>query len=337
MSHVEPHNDLWGQAFLRAKIKRDRRLADPSMADREFVIQTLVRERDELKEHCARMEALLENTGFPPGHFYSPIVDVKDAQVAREMRERLLAPSPAGVDVDVPRIREMMQLLASHHREFPFPRQPQEPYRFHRDNPYFGAHDASVLFSMLLAFRPKRVVEVGCGYSSCLLLDTNEMFFDGAISLTLIDPFLDELSALFGPKGAPGARLYPQKLQDVSLEIFGELEANDILFIDSSHVSKTGSDVNHYLFRILPSLKPGVLIHVHDIPWPFEYPESWVVEEKRSWNEAYALHAFLQYNASFEILYWNNLVVRHLFEELRSLMPVCVEDGGASLWLRRKG
>jgi len=306
------------------------------MDKREVVIQALVRERDELKEHCIRIEGLLENTGFPPGHFYSPIVDVKDAQVVREVRERFSGPSPAGVDIDVPRMRETLRLLTSHHGQFPFSRHPQEPWRFHWDNPYFNAHDASVLFSMLLAFRPKRFIEVGCGHSSCLLLDTNEMFLDGAMSLTLIDPFLDDLSALFGPKGTPGARLYPQKLQDVPLDIFRELEANDILFIDSSHVSKTGSDVNHYLFRILPSLKPGVLIHVHDIPWPFEYSESWVIEDKRSWNEAYAVHAFLQYNASFEILYWNDFVARQMPEDLGSLMPVGAENGGASLWLRRK-
>ena len=303
----------------------------------DFVIQTLVKERDELKEHCVRMEGLLENTGFPPGHFYSPIVDVKDAQVVKEVHERLLAPPPAGVEIDIQRMRETMRLLASHHGKFPFSRQPQEPYRFHWDNPYFGAHDASILFSMLLAFRPRRVIEVGCGHSSCLLLDTNEMFPGGAMKLTLIDPFLDHLRALFGPKGAPGTRMYPQKLQDVPLEIFGELEANDILFIDSSHVSKTGSDVNHYLFRILPSLKPGVLIHVHDIPWPFEYPETWVLEDKRSWNEAYALHAFLQYNAQFEILYWNDFIASQLLDELRFLMPVCAENGGGSLWLRRVG
>lgn len=301
------------------------------------MIKALVRERDELKEHCARLERLLANTSFPPGHFYSPIVDVKDAQVVRTVRERFLAPSLAGVDVDIPRMRETMRLLAAHHQHFPFSRHPQAPWRFHWDNPYFAAHDASVLFSMLLAFRPKRFIEVGCGYSSCLLLDTNEMFLDGGLSLALIDPFPDDLNELFGPKGAPGARLYPQKLQDVPLEIFAELEANDILFIDSSHVSKTGSDVNYYLFRILPLLKPGVLIHVHDIHWPFEYSENWVFEEKHSWNEAYIVHAFLQYNESFEILYWSNFVFSNLLDELRTLMPICAENGGGSLWVRRKG
>jgi hypothetical protein len=312
------------------------------MDEHQVTIQTLIRERDELKEHCARLQGLLENTDFPPGHFYSPIVDRKDVCVVRAVHERALGLSPAGVDLDVPRMRETMRLLASHYRDFRFPRDlqaaiPAQPLRFHWDNPYFSAHDATVLFSMLLAFRPKSVIEVGCGYSSCLLLDTNEMFLDGAMSLTLIDPFLDDQSALFGPKGATGARLYPQRLQDVPLEIFAELEANDIFFIDSSHVSKTGSDVNYYLFRILPLLKPGVLIHVHDIHWPFEYPAIWVFDEKHSWNEAYILHAFLQYNTSFEILYWNNFVFCNLLEELRSLMPVCAENGGGSLWLRRKG
>ncbi|MGA2712933.1 MAG: class I SAM-dependent methyltransferase [Bryobacteraceae bacterium] len=304
-------------------------------AAQQAAIQTLIRERDELKDHCFRLQGLLENTGFPPGHFYSPVVDIKDPQAASDVRSRLGAPRPAGIDVDAGRIGEMMRRLASHHAHFPFPHQPREPYRFYIENPFFGAHDASVLFSMLLAFRPKRVIEAGCGYSSCLLLDTNEMFFDNAMDLTLIDPYLDEIQSRFGPKSAPGARLYPSKLQNVPIGIFEELEENDILFIDSSHVCKTGSDVNYYLFQILPLLKPGVLIHVHDILYPFEYPEPWVFEDKRSWNEAYVLRAFLQYNARFEIVYWCDFVVNHLHNELRSLMPLCLENGGGSLWLRR--
>jgi predicted O-methyltransferase YrrM len=305
------------------------------MKEHQKIIETVIRERDELKEHCFRLQGLLENTGFPPGHFYSPVVDVGDPHAIHDSRERLQSQPPAGVDVDSPRMIEMVRVLASHHARFPFPRHHQEPYRFYFQNPYFCAHDASILFSMLLTFRPRRVIEVGCGYSSCLLLDTNEMFFDQSIELTLIDPYLEELRVRFGPKGAPGAKLYFNKLQDVPLAIFEELEENDILFIDSSHVSKTGSDVNHYLFRILPLLKPGVVIQVHDIPWPFEYPENWVLEEKRSWNEAYLLRAFLEYNSRFEIIYWCDFVVHHLRDELISRMPVCMEDGGASIWLRR--
>jgi hypothetical protein len=188
---------------------------------------------------------------------------------------------------------------------------------------------------MLLEFRPRRVIEVGCGYSSCLMLDTNERFFNGSLDLTLIDPALGELRSLFGERGAGAARLLSDRVQNVPPEVFERLEANDILFMDSSHVSKTGSDVNYLLFQILPVLKPGVLVHVHDILYPFEYPEEWVLKDKRSWNEAYALHAFLQYNSAFEIVYWNNFVWHRLRENLAALMPLCLENEGGSIWLRR--
>jgi predicted O-methyltransferase YrrM len=307
------------------------------MNEYQTIIDTVIRERDELKEHCFRLQGLLENTGFPPGHFYSPVVDVHEPQAAQAARDRLKAPALDGVAFDSTRILETLRILAEHHKKFPFPREPDAKYRFYLDNPYFGAHDASALFSMILLHRPKRIIEVGCGYSSCLLLDTNEIFFNGSIELILIDPYLEDLQKHFGPKGAPGAHLHYQKLQDVPLKIFAELEPNDILFIDSSHVAKTGSDVNHYLFRIFPLLKPGVIIHVHDILWPFEYAESWVLEDKRSWNEAYILHAFLQFNPSFEIVYWCDFVINNLRDELRALMPICMENGGGSIWFRRIG
>jgi hypothetical protein len=89
------------------------------------------------------------------------------------------------------------------------------------------------------------------------------------------------------------------RLQDVDQEIFARLKANDILFIDSSHVAKIGSDVNHLMSEILPILAPGVHIHFHDIFYPFEYPRQWV-EEGRAWNEAYLLEAFLSFNSEFE-------------------------------------
>ena len=229
----------------------------------------------------------------------------------------------------------MMERLAEHHRHFSFPRNQTAGYRFHFDNPFFGCYDASILFSMLLEFRPCRIIEVGCGHSSCLLLDTNDRFFDGALDLTLIDPSLDNLKQLFGPGGAGNARLISRPVQDVAREVFEQLEENDILFLDSSHVSKTGSDVNYLLFEILPALKPGVLVHIHDILYPFEYPEEWVLKEKRSWNESYLLRAFLQYNSAFEIVYWNNFAWHRMHEDLGRLMPLCLENEGGSIWLRR--
>lgn len=273
-----------------------------------------------------------ERAGYPPGHYYSPVPDIHDPSVIRAVEQRLTAPAPMGVHVDRDAMKALLRKLGARHPSFPFPREKNGLNRFYFDNPFFGCHDASVYFSMLLEFRPSRVVEVGSGFTSRLLLDANERFFDNALDIALIDPSLASLKDLDPP---PGTAMLACLLQEVPLGLFERLEANDILFIDSSHVSKTGSDVNFYLFEILPRLKPGVLIHIHDIFWPFEYPAEWVLGEKRGWNEAYAVRAFLRYNAAFEILYWNNFVFHDLRGELKDSMPLCMENEGGSLWIRK--
>jgi hypothetical protein len=260
------------------------------------------------------------------------VVGVDDAHAIRAVRERLSAAPPAGVAFDPDAIRATMRRLAAHHGLFPFRKDHDGVNRFYYDNPFFGCHDASVYFSMLLEFRPKRVVEIGSGFSSRLLLDTNERFFGGGIGVTLIDP---SLAALDDLRPAADTRMLSCPVQDAPVELFDRLEANDILFVDSSHVGKTGSDVNYYLFQILPRLKPGVIIHIHDMFWPFEYLAEWVLSDRRSWNEAYLVHAFLQYNSAFEILYWNNYAFHFLGAELREAMPLCMGNEGGSLWLSK--
>ena len=136
----------------------------------------------------------------------------------------------------------------------------------------------------------------------------------------------------------------PKVVQDVPLSRFDELRKNDILFIDSSHVSKTGSDVNYIFFEILPRLRSGVLIHVHDVPYPFEYGED-IVYEGRAWNEAYVLRAFLQFNRAFELLLYPSYLT---FQRLtigqdsewgldigKRLIPKCMDPLGPSLSLRK--
>jgi len=303
--------------------------------DYPSIIQTLVSERDALKGHCQRLQKLVDDAGYPPGHFYSPVVDVNDSYVIQAVRGRLAAQPPKDVSIDASRMKTLLERLAIHHQSFPFSRHRDTSHRYYYDNPFFACHDGGVLFSMLLEFRPQRIIEIGCGFSSALMLDTNDRFFAGAMDLTLIDPQMNTVSSMFEPQGGLNATLLPHRVQDVPIELFDSLATNDILFIDSSHVSKTGSDVNYYLFEILPRLKPGVLIHIHDVLYPFEYLEEWTLSEKRSWNEAYVLRAFLQYNNSFEIVYWNNFVYHRLTDYLSKLMPLCMENEGGSLWLRR--
>jgi hypothetical protein len=126
-------------------------------------------------------------------------------------------------------------------------------------------------------------------------------------------------------------------VQRVPLDVFAQLRAGDVLFIDSSHVVKIGSDVAYLVHEVLPSLAAGVVVHFHDILWPFEYPRDWVLDQGKAWNEAYFVRAFLQFNAAFEILYFNSFIANRHPASLRELLPRCVENPGGSLWLRRAG
>lgn len=124
-------------------------------------------------------------------------------------------------------------------------------------------------------------------------------------------------------------------VQDVSPETFSSLDAGDILFIDSTHVLKSGSDVHFELFEILPRLQAGVVIHFHDIPYPFEYPDEWIVERNYSWNEAYALHAFLAFNDSFRITLWNSFLAATKREHLDLAGSKFPENPGSGIWITR--
>ena len=155
--------------------------------------------------------------------------------------------------------------------------------------------------------------------------------------MTFLDPAPDLLLEQLEPTDNYRGRVLRMAVQDAPINLFDSLEEGDILFIDSSHVSKTGSDVNDYLFRILPALQPGVLIHIHDVLYPFEYPATWIRDEKRSWNEAYIIRAFLQHNNAFEIAYFNDLVYNKYSDLTNATMPLCLNNRGGSLWLRKLG
>ena len=124
-------------------------------------------------------------------------------------------------------------------------------------------------------------------------------------------------------------------MQDVPLGLFKELGAGDILFIDTSHVSKVGSDVNHLFFTVLPALKPGVWVHIHDVTGDLEYPRHWF-DEGRAWNELYLLRAFLMYNRAFRVMFSSAQMYNEHRDFLRETMPMCAAGGGGQLWLRRE-
>ena len=122
----------------------------------------------------------------------------------------------------------------------------------------------------------------------------------------------------------------------MELSVFDALEAHDILFIDSTHVLKTGSDVSIELFDILPRLKPGVVVHIHDMFWPFEYPQAWAVQENRSWNELQAVRAFLYENGAWDILWFTDYMMHVDRALIETTCPRILRNSGGALWLRRR-
>jgi len=291
--------------------------------------------RSDIRELRSELKKLQTEAGmYPPGHFYSPIPLLEDVR-KNESRifDRSLR-SIMGVDLNPQGQIELFEQLLPFYAEQPFAAAATDSRRFYFDNVYFGYSDAIILYCMIRHAKPRHIIEIGSGFSSFAMLDTNELFFDNRIRFTLIDPFPDRLRSRLREKDSQVAEIVPQFVQDVELARFEQLAAGDILFVDSSHVSKIASDVNHILFEILPRLAPGVLIHFHDMFYPFEYPKEWI-DIGRTWNEDYIVRAFLQFNSAFKIQIWTHFLGTFYQEKVLAQMPLCMKCIGGGLWLKR--
>lgn len=178
------------------------------------------------------------------------------------------------------------------------------------------------------------MIEVGSGFSTLLAGDVNSRFLNNSVEIKCIEPY----PRSFLRKGIPGvSRVIEEKVQNVPLSEFSELRAGDILFIDSSHVAKTGSDVNFVYFEVLPRLAAGVRIHLHDIFLPHDYPKTWVLEENRSWNEQYLLRALLMYSTAFRVVFSCSYAHWRFPDLVREALahPNRRAFGGGSFWIER--
>jgi predicted O-methyltransferase YrrM len=275
-------------------------------------------------------------TFAPPGHFYSPIppLDEAVAHVTAVFDEP--AQTIPGIDLRLDDQLALAEELAPFHADFDPPADRTDGRRYHTDNPAYGFGDAAIFQALLRHRPPKRIIEVGSGYSSALLLDVIDDHLDASTEVTFIEPFDELLMSVLRPEDLDRVTIVDQGVQQVDLARFEELEADDVLFIDSTHVVRAGSDVLTDVFDVLPRLAPGVVVHFHDMFHPFEYPAAWI-REGRVWTEAYLLRAFLQYNDAFEIMLFPHQLRVLAFDRLRAAWPAIDRGTGASLWLRRKG
>lgn len=273
---------------------------------------------------------------LPMGNHSSPIVNISEVRKREKDIFHISAREDMQIDLHMSEQIFLLEQFSEKGDILPFHNAEFHNMRFHqrKDNDMFSASAAHVLSHMIVHFNTKRIIEVGSGFSSAAMLDIQERVDNSILKLTFIEPYPARLKALL--RDGDNVTLYEQTLQEVDLNIFQELEANDILFIDSSHVVKTGNDVNVILFQILPLLNKGVIIHFHDIPFPFEYPKKWVYEG-RNWNEVYIIRAFLQYNNMFRILFWEDSIRAWNEEGLITLRKNVDKKllSGSSLYMRK--
>lgn len=268
-------------------------------------------------------------TWAPPGDRRSPVPDLTELEA--------LAGTiwPAEPPAELPGIalrddeqRRTFADVAKLARTLPVPDERTAAWRYHAANPTYGIGDALTLHGMLRHVRPRHMVQIGAGHSTAMALDTIEHYLAGQTELTLVGADMDALRDLLHPGDDDRFTIRADRSQPAGLQ------EGDVLFVDSTHVLKTGSDVAWLFADVLPSVPAGAYVHLHGVYYPFEYPKELVLEG-RAWNEAYLVRAFLAFNAEFEIVLFNDWLRRRHTRLVAAELPAMAADPGSALWLRR--
>ena len=281
-----------------------------------------------------------EKVGFhlTPVHFYQPIPDTKELLL--DKKRIWLKSELVGINMnDNLQLEFLHKIFPKYYNEYvKFAKNENErcsEHDFYFGNVAFESVDAEVLYCMIRYFKPSKVIEIGSGFSTLLIAQASQYNRKEGkdLDLIVIDPYprnmienLPEISSVI-----------KKRVQEIDFAFFQQLCSGDILFIDSSHVVKTGADVNYMYLEVLPRLKEGVIIHTHDIFIPMEYPEDWVLREHRFWTEQYLLQAFLIHNSAFKILWGGHYMHINYPKELKSTFPSYDSKNTipGSLWIRK--
>jgi hypothetical protein len=283
--------------------------------------------------YISRLRRQVDEQGaWPAGHYYSPI-PARDDVISNSKRPSATASLP-DINLRHDAQRELLEQYTSYYNQISFPEEKTSGFRYCFNQNFFLYADAIFLYSFIRHFKPKRIIEIGSGFSSAVMLDTLERFPYGKVDVTFIEPYPARLLGALKAEDQASVKIIEQKVQEVDPGLFNSLQAGDLLFVDSSHVVKYGSDVQKVFYDILPKLPVGVFVHFHDIFFPFEYPATWL-SEGRYWNENYFLRSFLSYNDSWEIVFFNHYVGIAFKDRLAEKMPLCLKNTGASIYLKR--
>lgn len=252
-----------------------------------------------------------------PIHYYEPLPDFRSITPEQINRRR----SYPGIDFRWQEQFALLNELATYRNEL-------LEIEFDFNNDYFGGFDAAVYYSLIRHLKPQRIVEIGGGYSTRIA--SKALAVNGKGKLTCIEPYPE--SRLNGTQ--LDIELIPKRVEDLDPDFFSSLEAKDILFIDSSHTVKFGSDVCYEFLEILPRITRGVWVHVHDIFFPQDYPAEWLINRRLALNEQYFLEAFLSFNREFRVALSNHWLGMDHVAVVNKLFAGST-NGGSSFWFHR--
>jgi predicted O-methyltransferase YrrM len=263
-----------------------------------------------------------------PFHYYEPLPDFSTITQEQALKKRY----SRCVDWNLETQLYLVEKLSKYDTEI-------KQLSFDFFNDFYRELDAAIYYALLRENKPTKVIEIGCGYStqiSALALYKNQQ--EGKTGkIICIEPYPESQLT----EANLEVELITERVENIDLKVFAQLAAGDILFIDSTHTVKFSSDVCREILEILPTISSGVLIHFHDIFFPYDYPPKWLIEERRAWNEQYMLEAFMAYNHSFEILLANHLLSVDYPQEVAKIWQDVSNWQGqyhrcGSFWIRKK-
>ncbi len=291
-----------------------------------------------IRETCRRLSPLTERLGFvlSPVHFYYPV------PATSELRQRAVwdqKTDMAGVAWDLEQQLKHLQLMRPYADECNWPQERDEQNGAYGWNAStFGFSSAMFTHVFVRHFKPRKIIEVGCGWSTAVIHNAaaiNTANGNPPVEYTGVEPY----PPAYLEKITGKDRIRRMPVQDVSVEELTALRECDILFIDSSHGLSIGSDVQYLYLEVLPRLHPGVVVHIHDIQLPYEYPPHHALKQRWFWNEQYLLQALLQDNSRWEILAAGYALCRDHAAELQEIFPQYkaeLHGETGSFWMVRK-
>ena len=287
-----------------------------------MIIQKLIR------RFCLFTWRFWETLGFHivPNHFYWPIQDSRKlAEYDFESKFPL-----HGMKMDTDSVKERVCSLGAYRNEYK---------ELHYDSGYTSNGDGAILYAMIRQLKPKKVIEVGSGHSTVVIhgaLRKNTQEDQIAREIISIEPYPKQV--LRDLVANSNVVLQEKRVEHVEPSFFQQLEQGDVLFIDTSHVVDIGNDVHFLYLKVLPQIPVGVVVHIHDIRFPYEYPKEWVIGARKYWTEQYLLHMFMAFNDSFEVVLASNFLCQEDRRLMASNFHALSESGRGwpgSFWIRR--